>query len=153
MAKTTSKNPLTFVVEHLDPELGPWSALEYDCIAQESKVTQTRFLLTSVPEALKLPGYLAQVDSLEVEHRSVEEIFSDRKSKVCLLDPAARVELSPVDGEQFEIFLFGGILGMYNYSTLPFAAMCKYREILLGTMFGTCATTRARIAKSDVILA
>jgi len=111
MAKTTSKNPLTFVVEHLDPELGPWSALEYDCIAQESKVTQTRFLLTSVPEALKLPGYLAQVDSLEVEHRSVEEIFSDRKSKVCLLDPAARVELSPVDGEQFEIFLFGGILG------------------------------------------
>jgi ribosome biogenesis SPOUT family RNA methylase Rps3 len=49
---------------------------------------------------------------LEVEQRGVEEIFADRKDKVCLLDPSAKTELSPEDGDVFEVFLFGGILGM-----------------------------------------
>lgn len=114
MVDQSSRGSLTFVVEHLDPELGPWSALEYGCIAQESEAAQVRFLLTSVPKSLNMPDHLAQTHGLEVEHRSVEEIFADRKSKVCLLDPAAKIELSPIDGEHFEVFLFGGILGMYN---------------------------------------
>lgn len=33
------------------------------------------------------------------------------KSRVCLLDPSATKELSPEDGETFDVFLFGGILG------------------------------------------
>lgn len=32
-------------------------------------------------------------------------------SRVCLLDPKAEKELSPEDGEAFDIFLYGGILG------------------------------------------
>lgn len=103
--------PVTYVVEHLDPELGPWSALEYACIARESRAAGARFLLTSVPASLQAPEDLAKTEALEVERRSVEEIFADRKSKVCLLDPAAKTDLSPADGDQFEVFLFGGILG------------------------------------------
>lgn len=102
----------TFVVEHLDPELGPWSALEYSCIARESHAHSTRFLLSSVPASLQMPAQLAAAPGLEVEQRSVEEIFAD-KSRVCLLDPAAPVELSPEDGDTFEVFLFGGILGTF----------------------------------------
>ncbi|KAK2747562.1 hypothetical protein FQN55_004916 [Onygenales sp. PD_40] len=101
----------TYVVEHLDPELGPWSALEYGSIARESSAAGARFLLTSVPESLKMPEELAALESLEVEHRGVEEIFAAKKEKVCLLDPAAETELSPADGEVFDVFLFGGILG------------------------------------------
>lgn len=108
----------TFVVEHLDPELGPWSALEYACIARESHETGARFLLSSVSPSLQLPSDLAATQGLQVDQRGVEEIFADRKSKVCLLDPAAQDELSPADGEQFEVFLFGGILGMMI--SLPF---------------------------------
>ncbi|KAJ5086366.1 hypothetical protein NUU61_007673 [Penicillium alfredii] len=100
-----------FVVEHLDPELGPWSALEYACISRESHARGVRFLLSSVPASLQMPADLAATQGLEVEQRSVEEIFADRKDKVCLLDPAAEVELSPADGDHFEVFLFGGILG------------------------------------------
>ncbi|KAM0111450.1 hypothetical protein ACP6JB_003012 [Aspergillus fumigatus] len=91
-------------------QLGPWSALEYGCIARESYAAGARFLLSSVPTSLQLPNDLAATQGLEVEHRSVEEIFADRKSKVCLLDPAAQVELSPEDGDIFDVFLFGGIL-------------------------------------------
>ncbi|CAP92869.1 hypothetical protein E8E15_002702 [Penicillium rubens] len=101
----------TFVVEHLDPELGPWSTLEYACIARESHDRGARFLLSSVPAELQMPADLAATKGLEVEQRSVEEIFADRKDKVCLLDPSAQTELSPEDGDNFEVFLFGGILG------------------------------------------
>ncbi|BCS25608.1 SAM-dependent methyltransferase [Aspergillus puulaauensis] len=103
--------PVTIVVEHLDPELGAWSALEYGCIARESHSAGSKFLLSSVPTSLQMPDDLAATDGLGVEHRSVEEVFADRKSKVCLLDPSAKVELSPADGDNFEVFLFGGILG------------------------------------------
>ena len=112
-----NETPKTYVVEHLDPELGPWSALEYGCIARESHAAGSRFLLSSVSPQLQLPADLAATKELEVDRRGVEEIYADRKPKVCLLDPAAQSELSPADGDQFEVFLFGGILGALDLSS------------------------------------
>lgn len=104
----------TFVVEHLDPELEQWSSLEYACIAKECKDTGSQFLLSSVPTSLKLPEnlqHLQQTKVLNVETRGIEELYADRKNRVCLLDPAAAKDLGPEDGDNFDIFLFGGILG------------------------------------------
>ncbi|KAH9876269.1 hypothetical protein J1614_004148 [Plenodomus biglobosus] len=101
----------TFVVEHLDPELEAWSSLEYSTIAAESHAAGAHFLLSSVPTSLKLPANLQAVQGLTVETRGIEEIYADKKDKVCLLDPAASKDLSPEDGDEFDIFLFGGILG------------------------------------------
>ncbi|CAD0108861.1 unnamed protein product [Aureobasidium uvarum] len=101
----------TFIVEHLDPELEQWSALEYKCIARETAASGSAFYLTSVPHELQLPESLKNVSELNVEHRGIEEIYADKKDRVCLLDPAATKELSPEDGDNFDIFLFGGILG------------------------------------------
>jgi ribosome biogenesis SPOUT family RNA methylase Rps3 len=101
-----------YIVEHLDPELESWSSLEYASIARESHAAHSKFYLTSVPTTLKLPQNLQGIEGLNVENQSVEELFKEKKSKVCLLDPSASVELSPEDGDVFEIFLFGGILGM-----------------------------------------
>jgi ribosome biogenesis SPOUT family RNA methylase Rps3 len=102
-----------YIVEHLDPELETWSSFEYASIARESHAAKSKFYLTSVPTTLKLPSNLQGIEGLNVENQSVEELFKERKSKVCLLDPSASVELSPEDGDVFEIFLFGGILGIY----------------------------------------
>ncbi|KIW99963.1 uncharacterized protein Z518_10891 [Rhinocladiella mackenziei CBS 650.93] len=103
----------TFVVEHLDPELGPWSTLEYKTIAKESRESGCHFILSSVPESLLTTPDLADLQSMGAEARNdnVEAYFSDRKEKICLLDPSAAQELDPSDGSVFEIFLFGGILG------------------------------------------
>ena len=60
---------------------------------------------------MKLPANLQGAKGLNVETRGIEEIYADRKDKVCLLDPAASKDLSPEDGDRFDIFLFGGILG------------------------------------------
>jgi ribosome biogenesis SPOUT family RNA methylase Rps3 len=103
----------TFVVEHLDPELEAWSSLEYASIAAESHASGAQFLLSSVPTTLKLPTNLQGAQGLNVETRGIEEIYADKKDRVCLLDPAATKDLSPEDGETFDIFLFGGILGKH----------------------------------------
>jgi ribosome biogenesis SPOUT family RNA methylase Rps3 len=103
----------TFVVEHLDPELEEWSSLEYSSIASESHASGAQFLLSSVPTSLKLPANLQGAKGLNVETRGIEEIYADKKDRVCLLDPAASKDLCPEDGETFDIFLFGGILGKH----------------------------------------
>ncbi|CAD6584470.1 MAG: hypothetical protein ASARMPRED_001777 [Alectoria sarmentosa] len=59
---------------------------------------------------MSLPPELRDFESLTIEHLSVEELFQEDKGRVCLLDPAATVELSPDDGTKFNVFLFGGIL-------------------------------------------
>lgn len=104
----------TFIVEHLDPELGPWSGLEYKCIAAESKATGSKFVLSCLPEAFKVPEGLEDNDAFTAERRGVEELYAGRKNKVCLLDPAAEKDLCPEDGETFDAFLFGGILGEWS---------------------------------------
>lgn len=101
---------LTFVVEHLDPELGPWSALEYKTIAIESRQAACDFILSSVPDSLLESDVLKQVGA-NARGDSVESYFSHKKDKICLLDPAAKQELEPADGQIFDVFLFGGILG------------------------------------------
>lgn len=101
---------LTFVVEHLDPELGPWSALEYKTIANESKEAGCEFILSSVPDSLLSSEELKDVGA-NARGDSVETYFADKKQKICLLDPAAKQELEPDDGQKFDVFLFGGILG------------------------------------------
>lgn len=101
---------LTFVVEHLDPELGPWSALEYKTIANESWQAGCEFILSSVPNSLLSSEELKEVGA-NARGDSVEVYFSHKKEKICLLDPAAKQELEPEDGKNFDVFLFGGILG------------------------------------------
>ena len=102
----------TYVVEHLDPELGPWSALEYAAIAKESHAAHATFCLTSVSDDLVVPQNLKGVSGLRLESESVETAFASLKARTCLLDPAAKEELKPEDGDRYDVFLFGGILGM-----------------------------------------
>ncbi|OAL34781.1 hypothetical protein AYO20_05976 [Fonsecaea nubica] len=108
-----SKSQYTFVVEHLDPELGPWSALEYKAIAKESRQAGCHFILSSLPESLLKSEDLKDLIVLGAgaEFESIETSLSHKKDKICLLDPAARQELDPTDAAVFEVFLFGGILG------------------------------------------
>jgi len=101
----------TYIVEHLDPELGPWSTLEYAAIAKESTAAGATFCLSSVPKSLEMPVELRNARGLVVENRGVEEMYGQDKGRVCLLDPSAKVDLSPADGNRFDVFLFGGILG------------------------------------------
>ena len=101
-----------YIVEHLDPELGPWSTLEYQTIAKESVDSGASFCLSSVPRDLAVPEDLLRAPGFELSHQSVEDLYSTTKDRVCLLDPSAKLELCPDDGSRFDVYLFGGILGL-----------------------------------------
>ncbi|OAA33815.1 hypothetical protein AAL_01280 [Moelleriella libera RCEF 2490] len=100
----------TFIVEHLDPELGPWSELEYIAIAKETRDSNGQFILSSLPSGFLVPDTLSGIAAFTPERRGVEELYAGKRDRVCLLDPAAAQDLSPADGEMFDAFLFGGIL-------------------------------------------
>ncbi|RKF83112.1 Protein arginine N-methyltransferase SFM1 [Golovinomyces cichoracearum] len=101
----------SFIVEHLDDELGKWSELEYLAITMECHRAGARFCLSCLPTSLVLPDSLLNAPGLMVENESIEIMYADKKDCVCLLDPAAPKRLSPEDGDIFTTFLFGGILG------------------------------------------
>ena len=102
------------VVEHLDPELEEWSTLEYTAIADECQRAGILFFLTSIPTNLKLPDQLQKHKAIRVNKENAEDLFAATKDRVCLLDPSADEELRSEDGDKFDIFLFGGILGTLN---------------------------------------
>lgn len=114
----------TYIVEHLDDELGPWSELEYVTIAKESNQAGAKFCLSSIPPTLNIPEVLKAVPGFTADGRSVETLYVENKSRVCLLDPAATKELSPEDGDLFDVFLFGGILGWYTAVALSTCSSC-----------------------------
>lgn len=108
----------TYIVEHLDPELGPWSELEYVAIARETARAGGTFVLSSLPPALAADlsattPQLASEPAFRAETRGVEELYPapEQRARVCLLDPKAKKDISPDDKALFDVFLFGGILG------------------------------------------
>ncbi|VVT52094.1 uncharacterized protein SAPINGB_P003315 [Magnusiomyces paraingens] len=78
-------------------------------------VGENNFYLSGVPEDVKnLPESLEskQLKWSKTDVTNFEKVIPTfDKSRVCLLDPAASEELSPEDSENFDFFLFGGILG------------------------------------------
>lgn len=112
-----------YIVEHLDPELGPWSELEYISIAEESQQSGSSFTLSSLPDGFKVPEPLKAITSFKATQDSVEDVYAANKNTVCLLDPSAEKDLSPEDAQEFGVFLFGGILGK-SKAHVPCYATC-----------------------------
>ena len=115
-APDSASGPKTYIVEHLDPELGPWSELEYACVARECAAAGSRFVLSSLPPTFQVPASLAAMEGgghFAAERRGVEDMYpgEEQRRRVCLLDPQAEADLAPEDRDKFDVFLFGGILG------------------------------------------
>ena len=123
--------PLTYVVEHMEPELDEWSEvsplatnlslsllatkpgepqLEYANIRKH--VGPNRLILSHVDPTLlaRLPERIRPENGIIITEKPILDIEGVEKSKVILLDPQATEELVPEDGDKFEYFLFGGIL-------------------------------------------
>jgi len=103
----------------MEPEIGAWSTLEYIAIASETRATGSKFYLSSLQPQLasNLPENLQAMLSLHGDSsfvattQDLETLSGVPKERVCLLDPHASVTLSPEDGDKFDWFVFGGILG------------------------------------------
>lgn len=113
MASTESRGGrYTIIVEHLDPELEDWQALEYKSIAGESRSEGWDFILSGLSSASETQQQVG-LPATNLTEDNVENLYSSesKRQRVCLLDPKAEQDLNPEDGKHFDVFLFGGILG------------------------------------------
>lgn len=101
----------TFLVEHLDPELEEWQALEYNTINKESEATKNKFLLSGLSPSFAGSKGLSLPESSKTSNTAESMYPGEAKQRVCLLDPKAEKDIGPEDAELFDAFLFGGILG------------------------------------------
>jgi ribosome biogenesis SPOUT family RNA methylase Rps3 len=94
------------VIQHLEPELGKWSMIEYKHISKFLGGPE-RFMITNVKH---FPKYQDLQDIATVIH---EDVTSLNLENVCVLDPEAQETLTPQEAKNIDYFLFGGILGGY----------------------------------------
>jgi ribosome biogenesis SPOUT family RNA methylase Rps3 len=95
------------IIEHLDEEVFPWSLIEYNHISEivgKDNVTFTNLESKKNKEQLK---NLGKTEDKSIKKTEIKEKFG----KICLLDPKAEKLLSPEDADEFDAFLFGGVLG------------------------------------------
>ena len=107
-----SKPNHAFIVEHLDPELEEWQALEYNCIYSECNTVGSTFFLSGLTPSFDSAQQL-NVPKSSRSAATVESMYPtpSKRQRVCLLDPKSSQDLNPADGDSFDAFLFGGILG------------------------------------------
>ena len=85
--------------------IGPSSQLHFTSLSSSSIPPLESYLKDTTPSTSS-KAHLHTIPILEL----VEKLGTT-PARVCLLDPRAPKELSPEDGETFDIFLYGGILG------------------------------------------
>lgn len=95
-------NMLKFIIEHLDSELFEWSLIEYKHISKI--VGKDNLVFTSIQS--KFFSLLKNFG--EVKKESVSEL--DFKN-ICILDINTDKTLTTSDKDNFDCFVFGGILG------------------------------------------
>ncbi|CAK9440593.1 uncharacterized protein LODBEIA_P46340 [Lodderomyces beijingensis] len=96
-----------------------WVILEYSQIIRD--VGPENLVLTSLPPQTApsdIPQRLVDLGLQWTTRECVDVIKSENggkvdTSQVCLLDPAASVDLVPSDKSRFSYFVFGGILGQH----------------------------------------
>jgi ribosome biogenesis SPOUT family RNA methylase Rps3 len=95
-----------YIIEHLEPELWEWCALEYEHISQI--VGKENLWFTNVKEKSKNAKKLEKLGKVFVE--SVSKL---NLTNACVLDPEAGKMLEPGEAGKFDYMIFGGILGDY----------------------------------------
>ncbi|CAG8469275.1 9829_t:CDS:2 [Cetraspora pellucida] len=98
-----------YVIEHMEDNLHEWCILEYCHIS--TFIPTSNLYFTNISKDTE--STLLDIKSLQGANFFTNHIIdlNLKKDKICLLDPSAKDILKPEDGNYFEYFLFGGILG------------------------------------------
>jgi ribosome biogenesis SPOUT family RNA methylase Rps3 len=104
MFKNVYPSPKTmkFVIEHMEEELSEWCIAEYSHIS--SIVGKSHVVFTNVAAA--------DIKRLQPSGEATAKKASEfHLKRACILDPKAKAMLSKKDAQEFDYFIFGGILG------------------------------------------
>lgn len=147
---------MKYIIEHMEEGFSEWVILEYSQIIRD--LGKENLILTSLPPSTTeadIPQRLLDL-GLQWTTKECVDIEADLDlSRVCLLDPAAEVDLVPADGAQFDYFLFGGILG--SHPRIDRTGILRQKYNLAGRRLGklqmttdTAIRTTQRIVEDKV---
>lgn len=91
-----------YIIEHLEPELYEWCLIEYKHMSKIVGKDNLWFTNIKEKDAEKLKKYGS------VYQQSIKQMTLQ---KICILDPDSNKTLTPEDSNNFNYFVFGGILG------------------------------------------
>jgi ribosome biogenesis SPOUT family RNA methylase Rps3 len=94
-----------YIIEHLEPKLWEWCILEYEHISETVGKDNLWFTNIKDKEEAKILEKFGRVFEKSVSQLNLNGI--------CVLDPESDKLLEPADKDNFEYFVFGGILGDY----------------------------------------
>lgn len=102
---------MRIIIEHLDPEIFPWSLLEYKHISKLMGKENVLFTHVANKKDQQLLAALGEVkkESFKILASKHHKQFNIKR--ICVLDPAAEKPLQPEDADIFDYFVFGGVLG------------------------------------------
>ncbi|KAK6464485.1 SAM-dependent RNA methyltransferase [Scheffersomyces coipomensis] len=144
---------MKYIIEHMEEGFSEWVILEYTQIIKE--VGKENLILSSLPENTTEKDIPQRLLDLGLQWTTKECIDVDdgkvNKSNVCLLDPAATVELTPSDSTKFEYFVFGGILG--SHPRIDRTGLLREKYGLEGRRLGALQmTTDTAIRTTQIII-
>lgn len=98
---------MKYVIEHMEEGFSEWVILEYSQIIKD--VGKENLILTSLPPSTTendIPKRLLDLGINWTTKECVElEEGGLKKEEVCLLDPAAKTDLTPQDKSKFKYFV------------------------------------------------
>ena len=96
-------NQMKFVIEHLEPELYKWCLIEYEHISKI--IGKSNLIFTNMKNK-------KDIKTLEKYGAVYEKSVSELKfGRICVLSQYSKKELAANDKNNFQYFVFGGILG------------------------------------------
>lgn len=105
---------MKYIIEHMEEGFSEWVILEYSQIIRD--IGKENLVLTSLPAGTTAKDIPQRLLDLGLQWTTKECVEIDNGidySRVCLLDPAAEIDLCPEDKSKFDYFVFGGILGSH----------------------------------------
>ncbi len=96
---------MIYIIEHLEPKLWDWCILEYEHISQTVGKENLWFTNILDKKEAKILSKFGKVFEKRVCDLNLRGI--------CILDPESNNLLEPADKNNFQYFVFGGILGDY----------------------------------------
>ncbi|AGO10101.1 AaceriAAR109Cp [[Ashbya] aceris (nom. inval.)] len=134
---------MKYIIEHMESGFSEWVTLEYAQIIRD--VGAQNLILSSLPEAttssdipqlLRDLGLQWTTQPLDKVHLALPDVAPLKDGRVCLLDPRASSDLSPSDKDQFDYFVFGGILGDHPPRDRTSELKQSYPSLLVGRRLG-----------------
>ena len=120
-----------------------WVILEYSQIIRD--VGANNLILSSLPEGTTekdIPKRLLDLGlrwtcaDLAGLQKSFPDLTPLQNKRVCLLDPRASEDLQPCDVDQFDYFVFGGILGDHPPRDRTSELKIAYPNLVVGRRLG-----------------